>query len=71
MAHPFARYAEEVAARRRTLHAFRCYMADGWWYQGQGMYSTARFNDIVNPPKDFDAQGVVDSVIAKAGLEVR
>ena len=29
-----------------------------------------RYTDIIRPKKDYDAREVVDSVIAKAGLEV-
>lgn len=51
-------------------HAWRCYMADAWWYNAQGQYNTVRYRDMVEPREDFDAQGVIDSVIERAGLGV-
>lgn len=69
-AHAFRKYAEQVATERMRRHEWQCYMADAWWYNAQGQYNTVRYRDMVEPREDFDAQGVIDSVIERAGLEV-
>ena len=52
--------------------AFRIYVTDTLMLQAEGKYIKERYIDFVNPEKleDFDAQEVIEGVIARAGLEV-
>lgn len=48
--------------------AYRCYVTDALRaYLGMNL----RYYDAIHPAPDFDAEQVVEDVIARAGLEVR
>ena len=46
-------------------------MTDSLNLSPQNMYIKDKWHDLLNPPPDIDADGIVDDIIGRAGLIVR
>lgn len=46
------------------------YVTESLRLQGEGKYLGERYVDLIHPTEDYDAEEIIEGVIARAGLEV-